>query len=227
MPSQEERRVKESPDPSCTVAPPSQIGGSLPLGGCFFLNPRSAQPSRPPTGPLPTTSPKRPPEAQTSPCCPPPPRGLTTKRLLQLCLFPFSRGSPGHTRAGRAPALGGRPLGKEELGKQKLPAHQSAPRRAARGWGAHSLSASPLGDLLERAQPRRLGALEGRAECGGMAGPTLGRTRTLPALGSARRLQMRRAGEPGRCGGRAAGRAGGGGEGTALWGGRQVGRRRW
>lgn len=60
-----------------------------------------------------------------------------------------------------------------------------------------------------------------------MAGPTLGLTCALPALGSARRLQMRRAGEPGPCGGRAAGRAGGGGEGTALWGGRQVGRRRW
>ena len=56
-------------------------------------------------------------------------------------------------------------------------------------------------------------------------GPTSGLTRTLPALGSARRLRMRRAGEPGLSGGRAAGRAGGDGEGTALWAGRQVGRR--
>lgn len=56
-------------------------------------------------------------------------------------------------------------------------------------------------------------------------GPTLGLTRALPALGSARRLRRRRAGEPGLSRGRTAGRAGGGGKGTALWAGRQVGRR--
>ena len=47
VPGQEERRVRESPDPSWTVAPPSQIGGPLPLGGCFSLNPKRAQPRRP------------------------------------------------------------------------------------------------------------------------------------------------------------------------------------
>lgn len=42
------------------------------------------------------------------------------------------------------------------------------------------------------------------------AGPTLARTRALPARGSARPLRLQRAGEPGLSGGRLAGRAGGG-----------------
>lgn len=87
------------------------------------------------------------------------------------------------------------------------------------------------------AQPRGSGALQGRAARDprllsrpwrfpeSQVGPTL-----APALGSARRLRLQRASESersegGRLGGRAAG--GGGGEGTALWAGRQVGRRRW
>lgn len=66
--------------------------------------------------------------------------------------------------------------------------------------------------------------------CGVGGGTYLGGIRALAALGSAGRLRLpARAGERyrpegGLQGGRA---AGGGGEGAALWGGRQVGRRRW
>lgn len=94
------------------------------------------------------------------------------------------------------------------------------------------------------AQPRRPGALARRAGCGpatpsarprpwrlprSEAGPTLARPRAVRVLGSARRhrLQARAGGRAGtvrRAGCRERGRRAVAG---ALWGGRQVGRRRW
>lgn len=252
-----ERTVRDSPDPAGTMAPriagpvcPSEQGISA-SGGLLpptsLANPRAAQPSRAashclasahfshgtprPLSPLPPLAPLPP--------CPQLPPGHTLAGQAPARagwgqgLPAFRKRRDEETKATQPsrqgplscwPGRGGRSLSPPRLQSRRTDAQLRRPG-APEGCGRGAARRSPTPPPPSRPAPRPC-AVRGQTYLGADSRPPgAGLRRAAGAAARGRAGTARDCPEGGWQGGRAAG--GGRGEGTALWGGRQVGRRRW